>query len=373
MRLHEYQSKEIFRQYGIPTPRGVVCINTEEAVQAVEQFGGAAIKAQVLVGGRGKAGGIILTTPDSAAETASSIFGMTIKGLPVTKVLVEESVDIEQEFYVAIAMDRKSRRPLLMTSASGGVDIEEVARSSPECIIKESIDPGQGGPQPHQLMHIAEQLGLQDVPDFPEMAQNLYTIYDELDCTLAEINPMVLTRAGRLVALDAKLNIDDNALFRQGAVEQLYQQNLADLDPLEVQARELGMSYVAMDGSIGCIVNGAGLALATLDMITRAGGAPANFMDVRGGADSRHVGRAVEIATSNPATKVLLINMFGGLTLCDEIAEGISEKLQGLDIPVVIRLTGTNQEQGWEILQGAKVTVAQSTDEVARIAVEMVS
>ena len=373
MRLHEYQSKEIFRQYGIPTPRGVVCTNTDEAVQAVEQFGGAAIKAQVLVGGRGKAGGIILATPENADEAASRILDMTIKGLPVTKVLVEESVEIQQEFYVAIAMDRKSRRPLLMASASGGVDIEEVARSSPELIVKESIDPSLGGPQPNQLIHIAERLGLQDVTDFTELARNLYTIYDELDCTLAEINPMVLTRDGKLLALDAKLNIDDNALFRQGAVEQLYQQNLTDLDPLEVQARELGMSYVAMEGSIGCIVNGAGLALATLDMITRAGGAPANFMDVRGGADARHVGRAVEIATSNPATKVLLINMFGGLTLCDEIAEGISEKLQGLDIPVVIRLTGTNQEQGWEILQGAKVTVANSTDEVARIAVEMVS
>ncbi|MDW7775349.1 MAG: ADP-forming succinate--CoA ligase subunit beta [Methanosarcinales archaeon] len=373
MRLHEYQSKEIFRQYGIPTPRGVVCTSTDEAVQAVEQFGSAAIKAQVLVGGRGKAGGIILARPDSAAEIASRIFGMTIKGLPVTKVLVEESVDIVQEFYVAIALDRSSRRPLLMASASGGVDIEEVARTSPEHIIKESIDPGQGGPQPHQLIHIAEHLGLQDFTDFPELVRNLYTLYDQLDCTLSEINPMVLTRTSRLVALDAKLNIDDNALFRQEAMEQLYQQNLADLDPLEVQARELGMSYVALDGSIGCIVNGAGLALATLDMITRAGGAPANFMDVRGGADARHVGRAVEITTSNPATKVLLINMFGGLTLCDEIAEGIRNNLEELDIPVVIRLTGTNQEQGWKILEGAKVTVAHSTDEAARIAVEMVS
>lgn len=373
MRLHEYQSKEIFRQYGIPTPGGVVCTDTDEAVRAVEQFGSAAIKAQVLAGGRGRAGGIILATPDSAAKTASKIFGMTIKGLPVTKVLVEECVDSMQEFYVAIALDRRSRRPLLMVSASGGMDIEDVARNSPGRIIKESIDPGKGGPQPHQLTHIAEQLGLQDIPGLPELVRNLYTLYDELDCTLAEINPMVLTRTGRLVALDAKLNIDDNALFRQEAMEQLYRQNLADLDPLEVQARELGMSYVAMEGNIGCIVNGAGLALATLDMITRAGGAPANFMDVRGGADAMHVGRAVEITTSNPATRVLLINMFGGLTLCDEIAGGISETLHGLDIPVVIRLTGTNQEQGWEILRGAKVTVAQSTDEAARIAVEMVS
>ncbi|MCL7412835.1 MAG: ADP-forming succinate--CoA ligase subunit beta [ANME-2 cluster archaeon] len=373
MRLHEYQSKEIFRQYGISTPGGIVCTTPDEAVRAVEQFGSAAIKAQVLVGGRGKAGGIILATPDSAAKTASRIFGMTIKGLPVTKVLVEERVDILQEFYVAITLDRRSRRPILMASASGGVDIEDFARSSPEQIMMESIDPGQDGLQSHQLMHVAEQLELQDFTDFPELARNLYTIYDDLDCTLAEINPMVLTRTGKLVALDAKLNIDDNALFRQDAMQQLYRQNLADLDPLEVQAKELGMSYVAMEGSIGCIVNGAGLALATLDMITRAGGAPANFMDVRGGADAMHVGRAVEITTSNPATKVLLINMFGGLTLCDEIARGISEKLQGLNIPVVIRLTGTNQEQGWEILRGAKVTVAQSTDEAARIAVEMVS
>lgn len=372
MKLHEYQSKEVFRQYGIPTPGGVVCSTVDEAVKAVQRFGTAAIKAQVLVGGRGKAGGITLASPDNARQVASRILGMEIKGLPVKKVLVEDSVDIEQEFYMAYALDRVSRRPMLMASASGGVDIEEVAVQSPELIFKEAIDPGTG-PLEKQLTHTAKQLGLQDVNAFSTLAGNLYSVYDELDCTLAEINPMVLSGDGRLVALDAKLNIDDNALFRQPGMEQLYRENLSDLDPLEVQAMEMGMSYVAMEGSIGCIVNGAGLALATLDMITAAGGTPANFMDVRGGADAIHVGRAVEIATSNPATRVLLINMFGGLTLCDEIAEGIRNNLDELDIPVVIRLTGTNQEKGWEILRGANVTIASSTVEAARFAVELVA
>ncbi len=372
MKLHEYQSKEIFRKYGIPTPEGIMCNTPEQASKAVRKFGTAAIKAQVLVGGRGKAGGIAIATPENATETALRIMGLTIKGLPVAKVLVEQSVDIKQEFYLSIALDRTSRRPLLIASASGGVDIEEVARTSPDLIHKELIDP-KTGPQPGQLEHTATGLGISDVTSLSGMVDSLYTIYDELDCTLAEINPLVLTGDGGLVALDAKINIDDNALFRQSAMQQLYEKNLEDLDPLEVQVKKLGMSYVAMDGDIGCIVNGAGLALATLDMISREGGTPANFMDVRGGADAFHVGRAVEITASNPRTKVMLINMFGGLTLCDEIAEGIHDTLQGLDIPVVVRLTGTNQEKGWEILKGANVSVAQSTAEAAGIAVGLVS
>jgi len=372
MKLHEYQSKEIFRGYGIPTPEGIMCKTPEGATKAVCQFGSAAIKAQVLVGGRGKAGGIAIATPENATETALRIMGLTIKGLPVGKVLVEQSVDIRQEFYLSIALDRTSRRPLLIASASGGVDIEEVARTSPDLIHKELIDP-KTGPQPGQLEHTASGLGISDVNSLSGIVNSLYAIYDELDCTLAEINPLVLTWDGQLVALDAKINIDDNALFRQKTMQQLYEGNLEDLDPLEVQVKKLDMSYVAMDGDIGCIVNGAGLALATLDMISQKGGTPANFMDVRGGADAFHVGRAVEITASNPRTKVILINMFGGLTLCDEIAEGIHDTLQGLDIPVVVRLTGTNQEKGWEILKDANVSVAGSTAEAAGIAVGLVS
>jgi len=371
MKLHEYQSKKIFRKYNIPTPEGVLCTTPEDAEKAVHGFEGAAIKAQVLVGGRGKAGGIVIATPENAGEIAAKIMGLTIKGLPVKKVLVEQKVDIKQEFYLSIAFDRNSRRPLLITSASGGVDIEEVARTSPHLIHKESIDPSSG-PEPDQLMRTAKKLGL-DSALLSTIIKNLYLIYNELDCTLVEINPLVLTRSSDLIALDAKINVDDNALFRQKAMQALYEKNLDDLEPLEVEAKKLGMSYVALEGSIGCIVNGAGLALATLDMITHSGGSAANFMDVRGGADASHVGRAVEITASNPNTKVLLINMFGGLTLCDEIAEGIKSNLQKLDIPVVIRLTGTNQEEGWKILEGANVTVANSTADAARIAVEMAS
>lgn len=237
----------------------------------------------MLVGGRGKAGGIAIATPENPTETALRIMGLTIKSLSVAKVLVEQSVDIRQEFYLSIALDRTSRRPLLIASASVGVDIEEVARTSPDLIHKELIDP-KTDPQPGQLEHMATGLGISDVTSLSGMVDSLYTIYDELDCTLADINPLVLTGDGGLVALDAKINIDDNALLRQLAMQQLYEKNLEDLDPLEVQVKKLGMSYVAMDNDIGSIVNGAGLALATLDMISVEGGTPANFMDVRGGA-----------------------------------------------------------------------------------------
>lgn len=371
MRLHEHQAKEIFRQYSIPTPEGRVCATSEEAVQAAKRLSSAVIKAQVLVGGRGKAGGILSTLPENVSETASHIFGLTIKGLPVRKVLVEESVDIETEFYVAVALDRTLGRPFLMTSASGGVDIETVARTALHLIHKTPID-SCVGLMSHQLVHTAKQLSIADSGSLFRIIKNLYAIYETLDCILVEINPLVLTRDGRLVALDAKIIIDDNAMFRQKEMQELYDENLEDLDPQEVQARKLGMSYVDMDGNIGCIVNGAGIALATLDMISRAGGAPANFMDVRGGADKSHVSSAIRITTSNSRIKVLVINMFGGLTLCDEIAHGILDSLEKLDIPIVIRLTGTNQEKGWDILNGANVTVAHSTAEATRIAVEMV-
>jgi succinyl-CoA synthetase beta subunit len=372
MRLHEYQSKEIFSRYGIPTPKGVLCASPEDAAKAVSSFTNAVIKAQALVGGRKKAGGIITVSQNNANENIAHIFGLKIKGLPVKKALVEKLVDIKEEFYISIALDKKSRRALLMASASGGVDIEEMARISPRLILKESIDPLLG-PQPHQLINTAKHLGFSDQAPLSEIIINLYAAYDGLDCTLAEINPLALTKDNRLVALDAKINIDDNALFRQPTMQGLYEQNFDDLDYPEVQAQKLGMSYISLNGNIGCIVNGAGLALATLDMIARAGGTPANFMDVRGGADAFHVGRSVEITTSNPETKVLVINMFGGLTLCDEIAEGIRSNLRELDIPVVIRLSGTNQEKGWEILRSSNVTVTHTTAEAARIAVEMAS
>lgn len=371
MKLHEYQSKQIFDQYGIPIPEGIICTTINEAEQAVRQLHSAVIKAQVLVGGRGKAGGILKATQDNASSIAAHIFGLTIKDLPVRKVLVEKSMAIANEYYVAIVLDRSTGCPMLMVSASGGVDIEEVARTSPHLICKRSIDPCTGL-MSHQLLYIAKMLGIDDITALSKLIRNLYNIYETLDCTLVEINPLVLTQDGRIIALDAKINIDDNALFRQKAMQKLYIQNQDDLEPHEVQAKKLDMSYVDMEGNIGCIVNGAGLALATLDMISLTGGSPANFMDVRGGADAFHVGSAVSITASNPGTKVLLINMFGGLTLCDEIAQGIRDTLTGLDIPVVIRLTGTNQEKGWDILQGANVTVAHSTSEAARIAVEMV-
>jgi succinyl-CoA synthetase beta subunit len=340
MKLHEYQSKEIFRKYGIPTPEGIICNTPKEASKAVLQFKTAAIKAQVLVGGRGKAGGIAIATPENAIETALRIMGLTTKCLPVGKVLVEQNVDIRQEFYLSITLDRRSGRPILIASASGGVDIEEVARTSPDLIHKELIE-AKTGPQPDQLEHTATGLGISDVTFFSGLVSSLYAIYDELDCTLAEINPLVLTGDGRLVALDAKINIDDNALFRQPAMQQLYEKNLEDLDPLEVQVKKLVMSYVAMDGDIGCIVNGAGLALATLDMIS-----------IEGGTSEQEAAEYIKEHVTKPVVDYVV---------------GISAppgKTMGHAGAIISGGGGTAREK-IEVLEGAGVMVAGSPGDVA--------
>jgi succinyl-CoA synthetase beta subunit len=369
MKLQEYQAKQIFMRFGVPIPRGRVTTTAAEAKQIAEELGGkVVIKAQVLVGGRGKAGGIRLArSPKEAEEIATAILGMEVKGLPVRKILVDEGVSITKEIYLGIINDRTTRRPVIMASSAGGVDIEEIAQHSPEKIIKIYIDPLLGL-RDYQARDIA--MGI-DLPralwrPFSEIAKGLWRAYQESDATLAEINPLVINAENKLMALDGKILVDDNALFRHADLN-----DLRDMDSeaiAEIEARKYGLSYIQLDGYIGCLVNGAGLAMATMDMIKLAGGEPANFLDIGGGAGAEKVTAALRIILSDSNVKAILVNIFGGITRCDEVARGILAAMAEIKpkVPMVIRLVGTNAEEGARLLQNAKSITAETLADAAQ-------
>jgi succinyl-CoA synthetase beta subunit len=372
MKLHEYQSKQLFARYGVPIPRGWVTTGATEAGHLAEELGGrAVIKAQVLVGGRGKAGGIRLAnSPDEARQLAAQILSMEIKGLPVRKVLVDEAAAIDQEIYLAITNDRTARKPVIMASAAGGVDIEEVAATTPEKIFKVHVDPLLGI-KDYQTRDIAAGIDLPrpNWKQFGEVVKALWQTYVETDATLAEINPLVITKDKRLVALDGKMILDDNALFRHADLA-----DLRDLDveaPSEIEARKYGLTYIKLDGNIGCMVNGAGLAMASMDIIKLFGGEPANFLDIGGGASSERVAAALRILLADANVKAVLFNIFGGITRCDEVARGIVAAMEQVktSVPMVIRLVGTNAEEGRRILAEAQMLPAETLAEAAQKAV----
>jgi succinyl-CoA synthetase beta subunit len=372
MKLHEYQSKQIFAKYGIPIPKGRVAVTADEAKQIAKELGSrVVIKSQVLVGGRGKAGGIRLAkSPDEAAEMAAQILAMEIKGLPVRKVLVDEAANIETEIYLGITNDRGVRKPVMMASSAGGVEIEEVARVSPEKIIKMHIDPLLGL-RDYQARDVAAGI---DLPRehwrlFGTIAKGLWQAYLDCDATLAEINPLVITAENQLLAVDGKMLIDDNALFRQPALVEM-----RDLDveaPSEIEARRYGLSFIKLEGNIGCMVNGAGLAMTTMDIIKLFGSSPANFLDIGGGASSEKVAAALRIILADANVKAVLFNIFGGITRCDEVARGILTALNEVKpkVPMVVRLVGTNAEEGRQMLANANMITAETLADAAKKAV----
>lgn len=373
MRLHEYQSKEIFASHQIPIPSGRLASTPEEAKLIAEELGGPVVlKAQVLVGGRGKAGGIrLVRSPNEAEEEAAKILGGRIKQLPVTRLLIEEAVNIQQEIYFGMTVDREAGETLLIASAEGGVDIEEVARITPEKIAKVEIN-ALLGLRDFQARNLATEI---EIPrslwrSFISISQNLYLAYQKLDATLAEINPLVITSDNRLMALDGKMILDDNALFRHP--EFMDKRDTSIEPPEEQEARKFGLAYIKLDGNIGCLVNGAGLAMATMDIIMHKGGAPANFLDIGGGASAEKVAAALRIILADPQVETVLINIFGGITRCDEVANGIRQTLDEIatTIPFVIRLVGTNEKEGREILSNANLQTAESLEEAALKAVK---
>ena len=368
MNIHEYQAAEILERFGIPVNAGTVCASPEEVRAAAERSGGTVvIKAQVHTGGRGKAGGVKLAkTPAEAFEAASRILGMDIRGHTVRRVLVAPAVDIQKEFYLGATIDRASRGVTLMASAEGGIEIEEVARTSPEKIHRELADP-LVGLRDYQTRRLGFALGIDPklVSGFAKITKLLYTAFMESDASLAEINPLVLTGDNTWKALDSKMTFDDNALYRHPDYEQL--RDVQEEEPTELAARAAGVSFVKLDGNIGCVVNGAGLSMATMDAIKLFGGEPANFLDVGGGASAEQVTTALRLVLSDPNVKAILINIFGGITRCDVVAQGIIEAINNLDVkvPLVIRLVGTNQEAGQKILAEAGLTAVATMDAAA--------
>ncbi len=373
MKLHEYQSKLIFARYGVPIPKGRVAGTAAEARQIAEELGGAVVvKSQVLVGGRGKAGGIRLAkSPKEAEEVATQILGMEIKGLPVRKVLVDEAANIGKEIYLGITNDRAARRPVIMASAAGGVDIEEVARTTPEKIIKVHIDPLLGI-RDYQARDVAFGIDLprEHWKQFGDIAKGLWKAYMDCDATLAEINPLVITKDNKqLVAVDGKMLLDDNALFRHPDLAEM--RDLDEEASAETEARKYGLSFIKLDGKIGCMVNGAGLAMTTMDIIKLFGGEPANFLDIGGGASAEKVAAALRIILSDKNVKAILFNIFGGITRCDEVAKGILAALADVkpNIPMVVRLVGTNAEEGQRLIADAKMITANTLADAAQKAV----
>ena len=373
MKLHEYHSKQLFAQFGVPIPKGKIATTPEEASQIALELGGrVVIKSQVLVGGRGKAGGIRLAkTIDDVKELSAKILGMEIKGLPVKKVLIDQAVDIETEIYLGITNDRAARTPVMMASMEGGIDIEEVAAHTPEKIIKVHIDPIMGI-RDYNIRNLAAGIDLDRElwKQFSEVARGLCQAYFYSDATLAEINPLVITAQKELMAVDGKVLLDDNALFRQ---KELAAKRDIDIeDPSEVEARANGLTFIKLDGEIGCMVNGAGLAMATMDIIKHFGSEPANFLDIGGGASAERVAIAMRIILKDPNVKAVLLNIFGGITRGDEVAKGILIALQEIkpDVPMVVRLVGTNAEEGREILAKANMITAETLAEAARKAVQ---
>jgi len=373
MKLHEYQSKQIFSKYSIPIPSGQVAATASEAKQIAAELGGrVVIKSQVLVGGRGKAGGIRLAkNPQEAQELATQILAMDIKGLPVRKVLVDEAASIETEIYLGVTNDRAARKPVMMASSAGGVDIEEVARTSPEKIARVHIDPLLGL-RDYQTRDLAYGIDLprEQWRAFGQIAHGLWQAYKDCDANLAEINPLVITAEKHLLAVDGKMVIDDNALFRHPDLAEM--RDLDEEAGAETEARKYGLSFIKLDGQIGCMVNGAGLAMATMDIIKLFGGEPANFLDIGGGASSDKVAAALRIILADPNVKVVLINIFGGITRCDEVARGIVTALQEVKVqaPMVVRLVGTNAEEGRQILANARMVTADTLAGAAQQAIQ---
>jgi succinyl-CoA synthetase beta subunit len=369
LKLHEYQSKLLFAQHGIPIPRGKVAATSKEARDIADELGGrVVVKSQVLVGGRGKAGGIKLAKSAAEAEDlAKQILAMTIKGLPVRKVLVDEAADIKKEIYFGITNDRAARKPVIIASSEGGVEIEEVARTHPDKIIRQHVDPLMGL-RDYQARNIALAIELprEHWKAFGQVAAGLYQTYLETDATLAEINPLVITGDNRLVALDGKIVLDDNALYRHADLAEM--RDLDEESAQETEARKNGLSYVKLDGEIGCMVNGAGLAMGTMDIVHFFGGNPANFLDIGGGAQADKVAAALRIILSDAKVKAVLINIFGGITRCDEVAHGILEALRELNtkVPMVVRLVGTNEAEGRRLLADAKMITASSLADAAQ-------
>ncbi len=371
MNLHEYQGKELFARYGLPVLPGQVAATPEEARDIAAQLGGlVVIKAQVQVGGRGKAGGVKLAhNPDEAYEKARDILALTIKGLPVHRVLVAAAADIAKEYYLSIVMDREKKAPLIMLSAEGGVDIEEVARVSPEKILKQHI------PLEGLRPYAARALMMKVFPDFSQANQaanillRLYNVFMDGDTSLAEINPLAVTPEGKVLALDAKVILDDNADFRHKDWDNW--RNPEDESGWSRLAREKGLSYVKLDGDIGCVVNGAGLAMATMDLIKHYGGEPANFLDIGGSSNPEKVTAALKIITGDGHVRAILFNIFGGITRCDDVANGIvaSLKESPLPVPLVIRLTGTNEEKARQILSDFGLGATTSMDEAVQMVI----
>jgi len=374
VKIHEYQAKQIFARYGVPIPAGDVASTPAEARAIAEKIGKrVVVKSQVHVGGRGKAGGIKLASnPDEAEQVASQILGMDIKGLTVEKVLVEEACNIAQEYYLGITLDRAAQKNLLMVSAAGGIDIEEVAESTPEKIARIHIDPAVGLRE-YQMRQALFSAGIERtaVNGAVKFLKALYKAYLDIDCSLAEINPLVLTGEGTLIAADAKINIDDNALYRHPDLAQFAEEG--EDDPIEAEAHRRGLQYVRLGGEIGVIGNGAGLVMGTLDEVKDAGGAPANFLDIGGGAKAEVVANALDLVLSDPNVKGLLFNIFGGITRGDEVARGIIEGAKRVDVkvPIVVRLTGTNAEEGREILKSTDLVPAETMQEAAAKIVEL--
>ena len=374
MDIHEYQAKERFRSVGIPVPPGRVVSTPEEAEVAAREYGGTVvIKAQVHSGGRGKAGGVKLAEhPEEARDYASEILGMDINGLPVDKVLVTPAEDIDTEAYVGVYIGRETQAATFIVSPEGGIDIEEVKRTNPEAIRKLSIDP-RYGMLPHQAYWLASFLydDSKLVNQASKIIAQLYDAFVSSGASMAEINPLITTPAGEVKAIDAKMSIDDSELFRRPDIAEMRDTSSEPLS--ETKAREAGLSYVKLDGEVGCCVNGAGLAMATMDLVKYYRGKPANFLDIGGSSNPDKVVAALEIITSDPNVKVILFNIFGGITRCDDVANGIIEAIEKIDIelPIVIRLTGTNEDRALEILEDAGLSAYTSMDEVVKKAVEL--
>ena len=373
MKIHEYQAKEILRKFGVPTPRGVACFSVEEADKAAESLGGKVwvVKAQIHAGGRGKGGGVkVAKSRDEVREWAGKILGMQLvthqtgpRGQKVRRLLVEEGADIKVELYVGMVVDRGTQKVALMASAEGGMDIEEVAANTPDKIHKVFIDPANGLKN-SEADEVARKIGIPEssLAQARVALRGLYQAFCETDASLAEINPLILTGDGRVVALDGKINFDDNALFRHPDL--LAMRDLDEEDPAEGEASKFDLNYIQLDGTIGCLVNGAGLAMATMDVIKLAGGEPANFLDVGGGASATQVSQALQILMSDSQVRAVLINIFGGITRCDVVAQGIVEAAKGLtiDVPVVIRLAGTRVLEGMDILASSGLPFTLATD-----------
>jgi succinyl-CoA synthetase beta subunit len=377
MNIHEFQAKEVFSRYGILVPRGIVAATPEEAKAATAELGGqSVVKAQIHAGGRGKSGGVqLVRSPEEALEAAQKMLGTNLvtpqtgpEGAPVEKLLIEELADIKQELYVALTIDRGHRGPALLVSTQGGMDIEEVAANNPEDIHTEPVDP-LSGLMPFQTRRLIRKLGLDQAvaSEAAKVLSALYRVFVENDCSLVEINPLIITGEGHVVALDAKINLDDDAMFRHADL--LAYRDIRQEDPLEAQASDLDIAYVNLDGDVGCLVNGAGLAMATLDVTNAAGAAPANFLDVGGGATPEKVSSAVKIILSDPKVKRVLVNIFGGILRCDIAGEGIvmAYNETGSTVPLVVRMLGTNVVEGKEILgaSGLPVVFADTLTDAA--------